>query len=278
MARILNLMVVEPEEITYKSREEMNLDYQTMIRAFSQVIWPMGRIGGLMLTVPVFSSILIPSRIKIFLLFALSWTCASFVPQNLSFLNFNGLYLVFLLQELFLGMLMGFVLQLVFQVFVIGGQIISMQAGLGFAVMIDPASKASVPLISQLYLMMMTLVFLSLNGHLAILDSLIESFRIMPIGHVPIDNSLAWNVIMFSGWMFKEALLISIPAILSLLIVSLSFGIMTRVAPQLNIFSLGFPITLLMGFVVIKIGLPSIGTQMAESIKQGMYFITGMLH
>lgn len=256
----------------------MNLDYQTMIRMFSQVIWPMGRIGGLLLTVPVLSSSLLPSRVKLFLLFSVSWTCAFLIPQKLSFIHFDGLFVVYILQELFLGILMGFVLQLVFQVFVLGGQIVSMQAGLGFAIMVDPASKASVPLISQFYLMMMTLVFLSLNGHLAVLEALIDSYKIMPIGQVSLDNSMIWNVIMFSGWMFKEALLISIPAILSLLIVSLAFGIMTRVAPQLNIFSLGFPITLLMGFVIIKVGLSTIGTQMAESIQLGMKYITEMLH
>lgn len=255
----------------------MNLDYQTIIRTFSQVVWPMGRIGGLILTVPVFSSNLIPSRIKIFFVFALGWVCAPFVPQQLSFINFNGFYLVYIIQELFLGMLMGFVLQLVFQVFVLGGQIISMQAGLGFAIMVDPSSKASVPLISQLYLMMTTLIFLALNGHLAILDALINSFKMMPIGQSPIDNTMVWQVIIFSGWMFKEAVLVSIPAILSLLIVSLSFGIMTRVAPQLNIFSLGFPITLLMGIAIIKIGLPGLGVEITESIEQGMHFIIGML-
>lgn len=256
----------------------MNLDYQSMIRLFSQVVWPIGRIGGLVLSVPVFSSSLLPSRIKIFFVFALSWICSQFVPADLSFINFNGLYLVYMVQELFLGVLMGFVLQFVFQVFVLGGQMISMQAGLGFAVMVDPSSKATVPLISQLYLMMVTLVFLALNGHLALLEALIESFRIMPIGHVPLDNTMVWNVIMFSGWMFKEALLISIPAVLSLLIVTLSFGIMTRVAPQLNIFSLGFPISLLMAFLIIKIGLPGIGAHMTECIGQGMQFIIGMLH
>lgn len=256
----------------------MSFDYQTMIRIFSQVIWPMGRIGGLILTVPVFSSVLLPSRVKIFLLAAVSWTCASLVPDNLSFIHFDGLFAIYMIQELFLGMLMGFVLQLVFQVFVLGGQIISMQAGLGFAIMVDPASKASVPLISQIYLMMVTLVFLALNGHLAVIEALINSFRIMPIGQVSLDNSIVWNVIMFSGWMFKEALLISIPSILSLLIVSLAFGVMARVAPQLNIFSLGFPITLLMGFVIIKIGLSTIGTQMIESIQLGMKYITGMLY
>lgn len=255
----------------------MNLDYQTMIRTFSQVVWPMGRIGGLILSAPVFSSHLLPGRIKILFAFALSWICAPLIPQQLSFINFNGFYLVYIVQELFLGILMGFTLQLVFQIFVLGGQIISMQAGLGFAVMVDPSSKASVPLISQLYLMMTILVFLSLNGHLAILDALMNSFNMMPIGQTSIDNTMVWQVIMFSGWMFKEAVLISIPAILSLLIVSLSFGIMARAAPQLNIFSLGFPITLLMGMVIIKVGLPSVMTQITESIEQGMHFILGML-
>ncbi|MDP3269318.1 MAG: flagellar biosynthetic protein FliR [Legionella sp.] len=255
----------------------MTLDYQTMIRLFSQVIWPMGRVGGLILVAPLFSSNLLPGRVKVFLVMALSWVCASFVSPQLSFLNFNGLYLVYITQELFFGLLMGFVLQLVFQVFILGGQIISMQAGLGFAIMVDPASKASVPLVSQFYLMMTTLVFLSLNGHLALLEALMHSFQVMPVGQLYLDNSVVWQVILFSGWMFKEALLISIPAILSLLIVSLSFGIMTRVAPQLNIFSLGFPITLLMAFVIIKIGLPTLGSQITESIEQGMQFILGMI-
>ena len=255
----------------------MNLDYQTMIRVFSQVIWPIGRIGGLMLAVPVFSSVMFSARIKVFFIFVLSWICSSFVPPQLSFLHFDGRYIVYIMQELSFGLLMGFILQLVFQIFVLGGQIISMQAGLGFAVMVDPSSKASVPLVSQFYLMMTTMIFLALNGHLAILEALIESFRLMPIGHVPVDNNMIWGVIDFSGWMFKEAVLISIPATLSLLIVSLSFGIMTRVAPQLNIFSLGFPITLLMAFLIMKISLNSVGTQMEESIQHGMQFIMEML-
>lgn len=88
---------------------------------------------------------------------------------------------------------------------------------------------------------------------------------------------MLWNVILFSGWMFKQALLISIPALLSLLIVSLAFGIMSRAAPQLNIFSLGFPITLIMGMVVIKVGLPNVAAQMADLLAEGMRFMIGML-
>lgn len=147
----------------------MDLDYSAAIGLISQFVWPMGRIGGLLLTVPVFSSALIPGRIKIILLFVLSCVCAFMVPKELSFLHFKGVFLGYILQELLFGLLMGFVLQLVFQVFVLGGQIIAMQAGLSFAVMMDPASRASVPLVSQLYSMMMTLIFLALNGHLTVL-------------------------------------------------------------------------------------------------------------
>jgi flagellar biosynthesis protein FliR len=256
----------------------MTVDYQTMIRLFSQVVWPLGRIGGLMLVVPVFSSVLIPPRIKMIFILALSIVSAPFVPQELSFLNFEGYYLVYMMQEFFLGLMMGFILQLVFQVFVLGGQLISMQTGLGFAVMVDPSTKASVPLISQLFLMMVSLIFLTLNGHLALLDGLINSFKVLPIGDVAIDNTLVWKVMIFSSWMFKEALLISIPAVLSLLVVSLSFGVMARAAPQLNIFSLGFPITLLMGMLVLFVGMASFGSQMNEAIEEGMNMVLGILH
>ncbi|MFT4059587.1 MAG: flagellar biosynthetic protein FliR [Legionella sp.] len=256
----------------------MNIDYPTMIRVISQVAWPFARISGLLLTVPVFSSVLIPSRIKIILLVTLSWVCAPLIPRELTFLNFNGNYIVYVAHELLFGLLMGFVLQLAFQVFILGGQIISMQAGMSFAVMVDPASKASVPLVGQLYLLMITLVFLSLNGHLALVETLMESFKVMPVGKMTVTSSMLWHVIIFSSWMFKKALLISIPALLSLLVVSLSFGVMARAAPQLNVFTLGFPITLLMGIVVIKIGLPSVVAQMAEIIEDGMRFVVGMLH
>ena len=255
----------------------MNLDYQTMIRLFSQMIWPMARIGGLLLTVPVFSSVLIPTRIKVIFIMALSWVSAPLVPQQLSFIDFNGFYLVYAAREFFLGLLMGFILQLVFQVFVLGGQLIAMQSGLGFAVMVDPSSKASVPLVGQLYLMMITLIFFSLNGHLALIQAFIDGFKVLPIGQFTMENSMVWQVLSFSGWMFKEALLISIPAVLSLLIVNLAFGIMARAAPQLNIFSLGFPISLLMVMVIIKVGLSSVGAQMADAIEQGMNFLIGIL-
>lgn len=203
---------------------------------------------------------------------------APFIPEELSFLHFQGIYIVYLLQEIFFGILMGFILQIVFQSFVIAGQIIAMQSGLGFAVMVDPASRASVPLVSQLYLNLLTLIFLSMNGHLALLDAFLESFKMLPPGQKILDLNTLWRVIIFSGWMMKEAVIVALPAILSLLIVNLSFGIMARVAPQLNIFSLGFPITLLMGMVIVYCSISGIVGQMQDSLMEGMQMVKGMMH
>ena len=256
----------------------MNLNYQALISHFSQVIWPLPRISGLFLTIPLISSMLIPLRIRIAFALALAFVCAPFISDKMSFLHFEGRYVAIVFHELCLGLLMGFILQLVFQIFVIGGQVIAMQAGLGFATMVDPATKASVPLVSQLYLMMVSLMFLVLNGHLAALDALMSSFREMPVGTMNLGLSAIGSVLAFSGWMFKESVLVALPAIIALLIVNLAFGVMTRVAPQLNIFSIGFPISLIMGMVIIRISLPGVADQIADSLEKGMRLIIGIVH
>jgi flagellar biosynthetic protein FliR len=255
----------------------MQIQYEALLTQWSQLLWPIARLTGLMLTMPIFSTAMVPSRIKIIFVLVLAFVSAPLMPEELTLAHFQGIYLVYLLQELLRGLVMGFILQIVFQAFVLAGQIIAMQSGLGFAVMVDPASRASVPLVSQFYLLLISLVFLSLNGHLALLDALLESFKILPPGKGSMSTSTLWQVTIFSGWMFKEALLIVMPAVFSLLIVSMSFGVMARVAPQLNIFALGFPVTLLMGIILMKISLPNVVSQIADSLEQGLHVMTGTI-
>lgn len=255
----------------------MQIQYETLLTQWSQLLWPMGRITGLLLTMPIFSTAMVPTRVKIIFMLVLAFVCAPWIPEDLTLTHFQGIYLVYLLQELLRGVVMGFILLIVFQAFVLAGQILAMQSGMGFAVMVDPASRASVPLVSQFYLFLVSLIFLSLNGHLALLDALLESFKILPPGKGSMSTSTLWQVITFSGWMFKEALLIALPAVFSLLIVSLSFGVMARVAPQLNIFALGFPVTLLMGIILMKVSLPNVVSQVVESIEEGLRVMTGTI-
>ena len=140
---------------------------------------------------------------------------------------------------------MGFVIELLMQVFVIAGQLIAMQTGLGIATTVDPSQGASVVVISQWFLFMVSLVFLALNGHLVAIEILVDSFRTLPIGFESFSVNQFSSIVLWSGWMLAAAVVISLPAMAALLIVNLAFGVMTRAAPQLNIFALGFPVTMI---------------------------------
>ena len=137
------------------------------------------------------------------------------------------------------------------QVFVIAGQLIAMQTGLGIATTVDPSQGASVVVISQWFLFMVSLVFLSLNGHLVLIEILVDSFRSIPIGMASFSAEQFGLLVNWSGWMIAAAVVISLPAMTALLIVNLAFGVMTRAAPQLNIFALGFPVTMIVGLLIM---------------------------
>jgi len=139
----------------------------------------------------------------------------------------------------------------ILQIFVLAGQTISMQMGLGFASMVDPANGVSVAVLSQWYQVLVTLVFLSINGHLIVLEVLAESFQLMPVGEKAFSQSVFMSIAEFGAWLFEASLMLALPAIAALLLVNLTFGVMTRAAPQLNVFALGFPISMLAGLVIV---------------------------
>ena len=119
--------------------------------------------------------------------------------------------------------------------------------------MVDPTNGVTVTVMSQFHLMMMTLVFVSFNGHLAMIEILAESFYSLPVGAAFISNNNLWALAGSASWMFASALLLSLPAVAAMLIINFSLGIVTRAAPQLNIFSIGFPAMLVLGLCVVLI-------------------------
>lgn len=236
----------------------MVFNINELVQSISSYIWPMVRLSGFVISLPVINSAVTPKKVRLLFIIYLAFIVAPSHPEWPSLLTFSMIDVLAVAQEFFIGVLMGFIIQFVFQAFVIGGQIVAMQAGLGFATMVDPASKASVPLISQFYLMLVTLVFLAVDGHLLMIEVVVNSFKIQPLGATTIGVDTLWQLILFSGWMFKGAILLSLPAIISLLVVSLSFGIMMKAAPQINIFSVGFPITLVLGIIIVYISLATV--------------------
>ncbi|MFT7413799.1 MAG: flagellar biosynthetic protein FliR [Methylophagaceae bacterium] len=169
----------------------------------------------------------------------------------------SGQGLLIVAHQILIGACMGFMLQLLFNAFIIAGQIIAMQMGLGFASMIDPQNGVSVPVISQFYLIFVTLVFISLNGHLILIQVLAESFVTLPIMSTGLPVNSFRDLVGQASWMYASGVLVALPAIGSLMMVNLAFGILSRAAPQISPFSIGFPMTIILGFFVIYFTLPS---------------------
>lgn len=221
--------------------------YSTLVTMFL----PVFRITGFILAMPLFGNRLIPTRMKVMLLIVLTIAVYNTNPPVANLNPLSVLTWATAIQQLVIGMGMGIIIRVVFQAFVFGGQIIAMQAGLGFSTLVDPQNGNQVPAFSQLYLMIITLLLLATNGHLVLIEILIRSFVWLPIGGPGLQNNWVDSVVLFGSTLFSGGVSLALPAIVALLIVNLTFGIMTRAAPQFNIFSIGFPFTMVVGLVVV---------------------------
>lgn len=154
----------------------------------------------------------------------------------------------------------------------VAGQIISIQMGMGFASMVDPTNGVSAAVIGQFLTMLVTLLFLAMNGHLVAFEVMTESFTTLPVGSGLVVNHF-WEIVGRLGWVFGASLLLVLPAITALLVVNIAFGVMTRAAPQLNIFSIGFPLTLVLGMGIFWIGLADILNQYQPLATDALQFL-----
>lgn len=218
-------------------------------------LYPMFRLGGFFLIAPFFGTNLISVRIRIALAFLVTLLIAPLLPPVPALDPLSPAAAVLIAQQLLIGLGLGLVMQLFFQVFVFGAQMIATQMALGLAAMVDPANGISVTVVAQFFLLLLTLVFLATNGHLVMFEVLLESFHLQPVGGDWDAADSGWRLTRWASWMFLSGLLLALPAVTALLIVNLAFGVMTRAAPQLNVFVLGFPIAMVFGLIIIWISL-----------------------
>ncbi|HEY2144530.1 MAG TPA: flagellar biosynthetic protein FliR [Steroidobacteraceae bacterium] len=236
----------------------------------SRMWWPVLRIGGFVLTAPAASETVVPGRVKIVLTVALALLLAPLVqsPANLSIFSAAGVLAAVL--EVLIGVAIGMVVQLSFEALVFAGQSISLTMGLGFATLVDPQRGAQVPVLGQMFMIIGTLTYLALDGHLMLLGALAESFHTLPIGAEHVDKNFILSVVLWGARVFDTGLLIALPAVIALVIVNLALGVVTRAAPQLNLFGIGFTITLLSGFFVLLAGLDGIVSGISSLINSAL--------
>lgn len=231
-------------------------------------VWPFFRIAAVLAVAPVFSITSAPMQIRLLVAVALTVLIAPTVPAvpQVEPLSVPGLLTMG--QQVLLGLAMGFTLRLVFSAMITAGQVTSMGMGLGFAAIVDPSNGVQVPVLSQFYNIVGILLFLAFNGHLVLFKVLAESFHSLPVGPEGIALQSLWDLVAWGSWIFAGAVLIALPAVASILVVNISFGVMTRAAPQLNIFAVGFPIMMTLGFSVVFLTLPNAVENFTHLIDQ----------
>ncbi|MDH5786570.1 MAG: flagellar biosynthetic protein FliR [Chromatiales bacterium] len=247
----------------------MSITTAEIVAWLGTFLWPFFRISSMFMVAPVTGGQYVPVKVRLMLSLAITLVVMPVMPSPPAVTPFSLTMFSLILQQILIGVAMGFVLMLVFSAIVTGGQIIAMQMGLGFASMVDPANGQQVPVLSQLYLIMTSLIFLAIDAHLVLISLLVESFHTLPIGPLGLDRDSFWAIANWGSEMFAGALWISLPALASLLMVNIAFGVMARAAPQLNIFAVGFPVTMVVGFIVILYTLPSVAPQFTVLLEQG---------
>src|SRR3569623_3185969 len=232
----------------------MNFSITELTALVGQYLWPLARIAAMIAMAPVFGTKTVPAKVKIILSFAIAVTVAPLVttPAAVDPVSLRGFEI--LVKEKMIGAMIGFAVAVIFNALITGGQLIAQMMGLGFASMMDTQNGVAVPVIGQFYTIMATLLFLAMNGQLMLIEMVANSIHSLPVG-AELSRGVLLDFVLWGKWLFIGALMIAMPAVVALLIVNIAFGVMTRASPQLNIFAIGFPITIGIGFVIMIVTL-----------------------
>ncbi len=235
------------------------------------------RITAMLVATPVFGAPSFPIRARILLGLLLTLLIYPSLPPipEIDPLSAEGILVG--VRQVIIGLAMGFIWHMVFGALVIAGQSIAMSMGLGFASSLDPQNGVQVPVVSQYFLIFATLVFLAMDAHLVLIRILAESFELLPVVVEAWPQNLFVTLALWGSHMFVGALLMALPAMAAVLLVNLAFGVVTRAAPQLNIFAVGFPVTILAGFILMLLSMPAMLPILSELFSRAFETMQQMM-
>lgn len=248
----------------------LTITVNEIVQMVQMWLWPFFRITGLLMAAPIIGTRSVPVRVRISIAVAITIVIFPIIPAvpDIDPISLQGTLIS--IQQVIIGIGMGLSMRVIFIALELAGQAIGQLMGLMMASMVDPLNGNQVPIIGQLYLLLASLLFLVVDGHLMMVRVLAESFTSMPIGTTGLSSNGAWEVLIWTGRIINTAVLIALPALVSLLIVNLSFGVMTRSAPSLNIFAVGFPVMIILGVIIIFFNLNSFIPHMMNMFEGGV--------
>jgi flagellar biosynthetic protein FliR len=241
----------------------------------AQGFFPFARIGACLMVAPVFGARFVPPRTRIILAVAITALVAPMIPTP-AIAPFSPQGFVVVFQQLLIGVALGFALQIVFDALGLAGQLLANSMGLSFAFNVDPLRGSSTPALGQLYIILATLTFLALGGHVALIELLVAGLYALPVGMTGLGHEGLWSLIIWGGQLFAGAIAVALPGITALLIVNLAFGVVSRAAPTLNLFAVGFPVSLVVGLLVVLYGIGPMQEGFSNLLAQGFEFLRSL--
>ncbi|MBK8893205.1 MAG: flagellar biosynthetic protein FliR [Propionivibrio sp.] len=237
--------------------------------------FPLARILSLLVAAPPFNNAGLTVQVRLSLGLAIAIAITPVLQKAPAMDPASGLGLLVLAQQMIIGFAMGFVVRLVFSAVDMAGMMISNQMGLGFATAYDPQSASQTPVISEFLGVLSLLIFLATNGHLMVIATLGKSFTVLPIGTGSVAAGTWSNIANAGGIIFSSGVLLALPIVVALLITNIALGILVRVAPQLNLLAIGFPVTLALGFFVLLVSLSHLSLPLQTLFEFGLQSMLG---
>jgi flagellar biosynthetic protein FliR len=250
----------------------MDFSFEQLEGWVRMAVWPFCRIAALVMTLSVFGTRTMPARIRLLLALAITVCVVPVLPAMPSVPIFSLQSYFIIAQEMMIGIVIGFATRLLMDIFVVAGQLISLQTGLGFASLVDPVNGASVPLIGQLLLMSAMLLFFLMDGHLVAIETVVRSFDTLPVALDSIGKIDFLRMANWGQWLFASALMVAIASVLALLMLNVAFGVLTRAAPQMNLFTIGFPATMLIGLLLMWLLLADLPLHFENELQRAQQF------
>jgi flagellar biosynthetic protein FliR len=246
---------------------------QELLNLVATFIWPFSRILGFFSTAPLLSQNSFPVTTRIGLAIVMTILLMPGIPLMMTVdpLSMDGLLI--LINQFLIGISIGFVMRVIFSAIEMAGELIAVSMGLGFATFYNPQTQAQTIVISQFLSLLALAVFLSTNLHLVMLESFFDSFKTIPIDQISLAPIAFRDLAYWGSNIFSIGLQLSLPIVTTLLIANIALGILTKAAPQLNLFGIGFPITIGIGFLMLSIKMPYWSNPIINSLDMGIQMI-----
>ncbi len=236
------------------SATQMVIDGQQAFAMINAVLWTLLRTGALLMAAPLIGTRAVSVRVRVIVAAALAMALMPMLPAPPAQIAFDAPTILTVLRELALGVSMGFMLRLAFEAGALAGELISQGTGLAFAQMSDPLRGVNSGVVGQWFYLAFGLLFFTLNGHLALVSLLVDSYRALPVGHALPDTAAMLAVApTFFMQVLRAALGLALPVMVAMLAVNLAFGVLGRAAPALNPIQLGLPTALLLGLFLLAL-------------------------